>query len=316
MKKKILAFLLMICLIVPCAFGLVSCKKNEEPAVKTMTTSFNPEITFMLDKNNKITSVSYGNSDAGTVFANVNFVGKDASSAIQIVIEQSAISGHVTLSGEEVNFEFTGEDIKSLQEIAEQKTKEIFENLGVEVSIKISDASKSVKRSALIGTAQVLAPELGKNEISDMTDAELIELINKKQKDFKDLAFDQIDDVQNGFDKLVLSAIETLRSTIESLEATIEEYGDLIPAEIKKQYNDAKKQLQDKIDEFLNERKEDIKKAKKVAEDHKKALIATYKAEIATKEESFKEHLNTAKANGKISEEQFAYWTNLLERNK
>ena len=316
MKKKILTFLVAVCLIIPCMLGFVACKPKETTANKTMKTSINPEITFSLDANNKVTSISYGNSDAGTIFANVNFVGKDASYAIQIVIEQSAISGHINLSGDEITFEFTGEDIEELKNIAEAKAKEVFEKLGVEVMVKINEVSAEVKHAALVGTAQVLAPELSKDAISKMTDAELIELIDKKQKDYKDLAFDQIDAIQSSFNRAILDAIEKIRLEMEKLEETMKEYGDYVSKEINDQYAKCKKQLNDKIDEFLKERKDKIATAKKAMKEHKDALIETYKIEVANAEALIKTHLDTAKENGTISEEQYAYWTNLINNNK
>lgn len=316
MKKKILTFLVAVCLIIPCMLGFVACKPKETTANKTMKTSINPEITFSLDANNKVTSISYGNSDAGTIFANVNFVGKDASYAIQIVIEQSAISGHINLSGDEITFEFTGEDIEELKNIAEEKAKEVFEKLGVKVKVKIDEVSAEVKHAALVGTAQVLAPELSKDAISKMTDAELIELIDKKQKDYKDLAFDQIDAIQSSFNRAILDAIEKIRLEMEKLEEKMKEYGDYVSKEIKDQYAKCKKQLNDKIDEFLKERKDEIAAAKKAMKEHKDALIETYKIEVANAEALLKTHLDTAKENGTISEEQYAYWTNLINNNK
>ena len=316
MKKKILTFLVAVCLIIPCILGFVACKPKETTANKTMKTSINPEITFSLDADNKVTSISYGNSDAGTIFANVNFVGKDASSVIQIVIEQSAISGHINLSGDEITFEFTGEDIEELKNIAEAKAKEVFEKLGVKVKVKIDEVSAEVKHAALVGTAQVLAPELSKDAISKMTDAELIELIDKKQKDYKDLAFDQIDAIQSSFNKAILDAIDAIRLEMEKLEETMKEYGEYVSKEIKDQYAKCKKQLNDKIDEFLKERKDEIAAAKKAMKEHKDALIETYKIEVANAEALLKTHLDTAKENGTISEEQYAYWTNLINNNK
>ncbi len=316
MKKKILTFLVAVCLIIPCMLGFVACRPKETTANKTMKTSINPEITFSLDANNKVTSISYGNSDAGTIFANVNFVGKDASYAIQIVIEQSAISGHINLSGDEITFEFTGEGIEELKNIAEAKAKEVFEKLGVKVKVKIDEVSAEVKHAALVGTAQVLAPELSKDAISKMTDAELIELIDKKQKDYKDLAFDQIDAIQSSFNRAILDAIEKIRLEMEKLEEKIKEYGDYVSKEIKDQYAKCKKQLNDKIDEFLKERKDEIAAAKKAMKEHKDALIETYKIEVANAEALLKTHLDTAKENGTITEEQYAYWTNLINNNK
>lgn len=308
MKKKILTFLVAICLIIPCLFGLAACKPKEKVATKTMTTSINPEITFMLDSKNNVTSISYGNADAGRLFANVNFVGQDASTAIQIVIEKTAISGHIDLSGDTVTFEFSGEDIEKLKTDVEAKAKEVFKQMGVAITV----ISAEVKHQTLISTAKVLAPEMDSTEIENMSDEDLIKLIDKKQQDYKDLAYDQINDLQKNLDQAILNTIKTIRAEMEKLEAEMEKYGETI----KQQYNNCKKQLEDEINKFLDERKEKIAEAEKLAEAHKDALIALYKQEVEKTETIFKAHLEAAKANGIITEAQYNYWINLINSNK
>lgn len=312
MKKKILTFLVAICLIIPCLFGLAACKPKEKVATKTMTTSINPEITFMLDSKNNVTSISYGNADAGRLFANVNFVGQDASTAIQIVIEKTAISGHIDLSGDTVTFEFSGEDIEKLKTDVEAKAKEVFKQMGVAITV----ISAEVKHQTLISTAKVLAPEMDSTEIENMSDEDLIKLIDKKQQDYKDLAYDQINDLQKNLDQAILNTIKTIRAEMEKLEAEMEKYGNLVSETIKQQYNNCKKQLEDEINKFLDERKENIAEAKKLAEVHKDALIALYKQEVEKTETIFKAHLEAAKANGIITEAQYNYWINLINSNK
>lgn len=312
MKKKILTFLVAICLIIPCLFGLAACKPKEKVATKTMTTSINPEITFMLDSKNNVTSISYGNADAGRLFANVNFVGQDASTAIQIVIEKTAISGHIDLSGDTVTFEFSGEDIEKLKTDVEAKAKEVFKQMGVAITV----ISAEVKHQTLISTAKVLAPEMDSTEIENMSDEDLIKLIDKKQQDYKDLAYDQINDLQKNLDQAILNTIKTIRAEMEKLEAEMEKLGNLVSETIKQQYNNCKKQLEDEINKFLNERKENIAEAKKLAEAHKDALIALYKQEVEKTETIFKAHLEAAKANGIITEAQYNYWINLINSNK
>lgn len=312
MKKKILTFLVAICLIIPCLFGLAACKPKEKVATKTMTTSINPEITFMLDSKNNVTSISYGNADAGRLFANVNFVGQDASTAIQIVIEKTAISGHIDLSGDTVTFEFSGEDIEKLKTDVEEKAKEVFKQMGVAITV----ISAEVKHQTLISTAKVLAPEMDSTEIENMSDEDLIKLIDKKQQDYKDLAYDQINDLQKNLDQAILNTIKTIRAEMEKLEAEMEKLGNLVSETIKQQYNNCKKQLEDEINKFLNERKENIAEAKKLAEAHKDALIALYKQEVEKTETIFKAHLEAAKANGIITEAQYNYWINLINSNK
>ena len=308
MKKKILTFLVAICLIIPCLFGLAACKPKEKVATKTMTTSINPEITFMLDSKNNVTSISYGNADAGRLFANVNFVGQDASTAIQIVIEKTAISGHINLSGDTVTFEFSGEDIEKLKTDVEAKAKEVFKQMGVAITV----ISAEVKHQTLISTAKVLAPEMDSTEIENMSDEDLIKLIDKKQQDYKDLAYDQINDLQKNLDQAILNTINAIRAEMEKLEAEMEKYGETI----KQQYNNCKKQLEDEINKFLDERKEKIAEAEKLAEAHKDALIALYKQEVEKTETIFKAHLEAAKANGIITEAQYNYWINLINSNK
>ena len=232
MKKKILTFLVAICLIIPCLFGLAACKPKEKVATKTMTTSINPEITFIDSKNN-VTSISYGNADAGRLFANVNFVGQDASTAIQIVIEKTAISGHIDLSGDTVTFEFSGEDIEKLKTDVEAKAKEVFKQMGVAITV----ISAEVKHQTLISTAKVLAPEMDSTEIENMSDEDLIKLIDKKQQDYKDLAYDQINDLQKNLDQAILNTINAIRAEMDKLEAEMEKYGETI----KQQYNNCKK---------------------------------------------------------------------------
>lgn len=312
MKKKILTFLVAICLIIPCLFGLAACKPKEKVATKTMTTSINPEITFMLDSKNNVTSISYGNADAGRLFANVNFVGQDASTAIQIVIEKTAISGHIDLSGDTVTFEFSGEDIEKLKTDVEAKAKEVFKQMGVAITV----ISAEVKHQTLISTAKVLAPEMDSTEIENMSDEDLIKLIDKKLQDYKDLAYDQINDLQKNLDQAILNTIKTIRAEMEKLEAEMEKLGNLVSETIKQQYNNCKKQLEDEINKFLNERKEKIAEAKKLAEAHKDALIALYKQEVEKTETIFKAHLEAAKANGIITEAQYNYWINLINSNK
>lgn len=316
MKKKILTLLVAICLIIPCMFGLAACKPKEKVATKTMTTSINPEITFMLDSKNNVTSISYGNSDAGRIFANVNFVGQDASSAIQIVIEQTAISGHIDLSGDTVTFEFSGEDIEKLKTDVEAKAKEVFKQMGVDIIVTIKEVSAEVKHQTLISTAKALAPEMDSTEIENMSDEDLIKLIDKKQQDYKDLAYDQINDLQKKLDQTILNTINAIRAEMEKLEAEMEKYGNLVSETIKQQYNNCKKQLEDEINKFLDERKENIAEAKKLAEVHKDALIALYKQEVAKAETLFKAHLEAAKENGIITEAQYNYWINLINSNK
>ena len=346
MKKKILSLVLVLCLFIPCVAMLAGCKKGSE---STMSMSVNPEVSFVVDGKNKIVSVHYENEDAGTIYANVNFVGKDVDSAIQIFIEQSAISGHIDLAGDEVDIEVNGsveKDIKALQEKAKAKVESVFANLGVEVEVNLTELTEQARKDGLVASAAVLAPEKSLDELKAMTNEELVELIKTKQKEYEGLAYDQVAAIKDQFSKAknaVLQTIESIRASLDTLQATIEEQEAVIEAkraeiaelgennplaaiaqaaleaaqtsinQANTTISEKRVELEAKINTFINNKKAEIEQAKASFEAHKADLINDYKAQVETAKTNFVNHLDTAKANGNLTEAQYNYWKELCE---
>lgn len=359
MKKKILSLVLTLCLIIPCVAFLAGCGKSSET---TMSLSVNPEVSFVVDGKNKIVSVNYENEDAGTIYANVNFVGKDVDSAIQIFIEQSAISGHINLNGDDVEIEVNGsveKDIKKVQEKAKAKVEEVFANLGVQVEVKMTELSEAARHESLVAAASVLAPEKSVAELKEMEDKALVELIKAKQKEYEGLAYNQIASIKDAFGaakNAILGAIEDLRAVIDATQDLIDNYAtqleeknqeiaekereiaamaEGVQKEIEKgllegyrtavttlqtQLTSANQtitttraEIEAKIQTFLAEKQAEIEEAKAQYQTHKEQLVAAYKAEVSAAKVNFTSHLDSAKANGNMTEEQYNYWKNLVE---
>ena len=313
-----------------------------------LTVSINPKVSFVVDGKNKIASVQYENSDAGTIFANVNFVGKDVNSAIQIFIEQSAISGHLNLTGEQVDLVVNGseeKDINKLKTTATLKVKEVFDSLGVHVEVMATELDKTARHSSLVATASLLAPEKSTVELKEMTDSELITLIKEKQKEYEGLAYTQVETLKNSFtaaNNAALAAIESLKDSVassqEMLDAigeTINEYKEKIDAlginsalvdtfkaylasseaqfnEVKQAIEKTQTELEAKVQTFLSEKRASIESAKAQYETKKAELVALYTEQVNSAKANFTSHLDTAKTNGTITEEQYNYWTSLL----
>ena len=125
--KKLLKYFLFALAIIPCAVVLAACAgKGDDACVKTMSMSVNPEVTFTVDENDKVVAVTFDNNDAGTIYANINFVGKNVEEAVDIFVEISAITGHIDFS--EINdFEINvnGENAETVEEFKNKVSTQI-----------------------------------------------------------------------------------------------------------------------------------------------------------------------------------------------
>lgn len=328
MKKRLFSLLAVICLIIPGILMFTGCKSGSE---KTMQVSVNPEVSFVVDAKNNIVSVSYENEDAGRIYANINFVGKDVDSALQLFIEQSAISGHVELNGDEVELSVNGsveKDIEELKQKAKQKIESVFNDLGVTVQVSVENLSETARKAALVTQASVLAPEKSYAELNAMNNEDLVELIKNKQKEYEGLAYNQISTIKTAFSSAqntILQLISSLRSSVESLEDTItsleESLGSLVEdnaqfQQYKAQLETKKTEIEQKINEFLQAKQAEINNAKAQYETKKQELVNAFKLEVSSAKSNFMSHLDLALENEEITQEQYNYWKNLVEANE
>ena len=282
---------------------------------------------------NKVLSVNYSNEDAGNLYADINFVGKDVDSTIQIFIERAAISGHVDLNGDEVTIEISGMDQKKVDDLKNQakaKVEEVFKTFGAEVEVKVSNLAAQAQHNALVAKAEILAPEKDTYELQAMSDKELLELINTKQTELKDLTYEQIQQLQDDFSvakNSLMKTIDSVRAMIKStrdyIENLEEKYKDSIPESIKEQIDEAKakideyqKELDAKIDEFLAEKSQEIEKLKAKYEEAKAKADLEFKSQVETSRQNVINHLETSKNNGTITQEQYDYWVNIINCQK
>lgn len=331
--KKVFSFVLALCLIIPCLFFLTAC--GEDKSDRTMKMSLNPDVSFVVDGKDNIVSVSFDNQDAGTIYADVNFVGKNVDEAVKIFVEYSAISGHLNFSGDEVTLEVNGSveaDITDLEQKVKKQVEQTFDSLGVNVNVKIQELSEVAKRDALENAVKNLAPELSSEEIDQMTEEQLVEIIKNKQKEFEGLAYNQIEAIKNSYNSLnnlLLQSIEILRNTVDSLQTqllTIEQqlsgvqgaFADSLRAQISQLQTqiDAKQaEIEAKVNEYLQAKQAEIQEAKAYFETNKQNLVNAFKQEVENNKTAFNAHLENAKANGEITQEQYDYFKQLQSQN-
>lgn len=333
MKKKLLSIVLSLCLIIPCLLSLTACNNGN---LKTMDVSVNPEMSFVVN-GNKVVNVIFENDDAGTIYANVDFAGMSVESALKVVIEQSVISGHFTLNGEEVELEVAGSndaEVEKLKNTAKQKIEEVCNSLGVQVTVDAEALKAEARKTALVAKASLLAPEYSQAELEEKTEKQLLEIIKTKQNELKGLAYSQIEDIKEAFGKAenaILAQIENLRSKIDEqydlLQAkqaeleqiTIESLRELAQQAIdgyKTAINTFKTQLDNAIESYLNAKAQAIQQAKTQYETLKTQLVNAYKQQVAQANAALVSHLDAKLADGTITQAQYDYWINLANQNK
>ncbi len=327
--KKFVKYLLVLCLMVPFAFMFAGC--GESAPSNVMTMSVNPEISFVLDANNNVASVKFENADASMIYADINFVGKDVDTTVQLFIERAAISGHINLKGDEVSVEINGEvnaNLDALKNQVKAKVESVFSDLGVTVTVKMENLTKEAQRTALETTAKALAPEKTSTEIKEMSNADLLKLINDKQKEYEDLAYSQVTEIKATLEKTVMSAVNTAKDLLEAAEKKLAESEERLEnspslkQEIQPLIDTAKSNVaQCKTDlnnqiKILNDKKDElISKAKEKYTEIKNELISTYKDQVADAKTTVLAHLQTELDLGHITQDQYNYWKNLIDNN-
>lgn len=327
--KKFAKYLLVLCIMIPCAFIFTSCKKETAEASSVMTLSVNPEVSFVLDSNNKVMSVNYSNEDAGNLYADINFVGKDVDSTIQVFIDRAVISGHVELDGDEVSIEINGaneDEVKKLTDSVKTKVQSVFKSFGVNVEVSAKEFTAKAQHESLVARAEILAPEKDSEELDAMSDDDLIKFINEKQDELKNLTYEQLQTLYSNTKSSFLDVIDALRTKIKELKNTvneyIEKYEDVIPESMqtlinsyKTQLEEKQKELDAKIDAYLEEKSQEIETMKQQYNEFKQKAETEFKSQVEQSKKDVVAHLEISKNNGTITQEQYDYYVNLINDN-
>lgn len=334
MKKKLLSIVLSLCLIIPCLLSLTACGNGN---LKTMDISVNPEMSFVVNGNNKIVNVMFENDDAGTIYANVDFAGMSVESAIKVVVERSAISGHFNLNGEEVSLEIAGAndaDVEKLKNIAKEKIEEVCNTLGVQVTVNADALKSEARKAALVAKALILAPEYSQEDLQQKSEKQLLEIIKTKQNEFKGLVYSQVEvikELYNDAENALLAQIQNLNSRIneqydllEAKQAELKQLTNEYLREVAQQLidgykttiNTLKTQLDTALEAYLDAKEQAINAAKAQYQTLKAQLVEVYRQQVEQANSEFSEILHNRYINGTITEEQYNYWIELANLYK
>lgn len=301
----------LLCAVV--AFSVAACGQNQA-ATKTLTVDMNPNVVFMLDNNNRVTSVDFTNNETNQIFYDVKFDGKSLEEAMQLFVNYSFISGHINVN---VNVQGTANTdalITDLNNAAKTALENAFDNIAMEANVTAVANTLNDVKTALLTKAANLAPDIATEELDGMDVAELTKVINERQKEFAGLAKSQIETINGKFsfgaEYALTSAINAAYHALEEAQALFDSYkdNDLIPSQVKQQaqtaLNQAKAHLDEAVAALKAKKSELIAAAKQSYTELKNAFEQDFKNAVSSAKINATNHLDQAVESEQITAEQ------------
>ena len=159
-------------------FSFGGCSKAAENT--RMTVDINPSVELMVDKDNKVVSVTALNDDAAIILQGTAFVGKTSDEAVKGVVEVATetgyiVKGEVEVGENKVKISVSGDTkwAKDLYKDAEKKVNEYLESSGVKATVERVDALKTDALKELAKHNSTYTEE----EIAGMNDEQLLNVI-------------------------------------------------------------------------------------------------------------------------------------------
>lgn len=182
--RKILTFILAICMILPCGIFFTACGSKGETRV--MNVSLNPSVEFVLDKNNKVVTVNATNDEGNYIVANATFTGLSAEDAVDLFLKTVQengfmIQGDISATANELKIEISGKDAQKLFNSVKKSAKEYIASLDVTFNVSID--FEQISKDDLKDLVEECMQDLTDYEINNMSQTELVNLIKKSREE-------------------------------------------------------------------------------------------------------------------------------------
>lgn len=244
MKKKLISTLCASAMILTGGLTLTACKDKDEQ--KVMNVSLNPEVEFVLDKDNKVLSVNALNSEGNIILStDAEFVGMNANEAVKLFVSISKengylVSGSITSDKNNIEVSISGDtkQIDKLYKEIESSVNAKLEELDIEGTIQ---KAENLTKGYLEKLVAECSPYLESAKIEAMKYDELINEIKQSRKETKEMfsqelkesyyeakanalrlaQLEKVKEQVNIANKVILSGLETTYKTaVDAIETT------------------------------------------------------------------------------------------------
>ena len=205
-KKGIVVLTSCVCACVAIGIGAYVLFGNNTPdntdssKLAMVKMNLNPSISFVVDGDNKVVSVTGENNEGKMIIAGEEIVGKDLSEAIEIIltIENETgylVSGNVTVDDNNLSFSVNIDDKELEEEIKNQITttvNEVCEELNVEKHVEYLNAYTNEELNKLV---LELDPTLTEEDVEGMTYEQKINVIKLYHLETAELYSEELEEL-------------------------------------------------------------------------------------------------------------------------
>ena len=192
--NRIICYVVAMIMLLCVAVLMFGCKNNEKDQTKVMNMSINPEVEFILDKDNKVVSVSAKNDEGNYIIAKATFEGMTAEEAAKLFVKVSNDNGFVAEVGD-LKVEISGDQAQKLFDSVKSNVEVYLGEEGLNVSVTLEKIDRAELESLLKDCMQ----ELGNSEISNLTDEQIIAKVKEMRDQTKDLNTEKLKDMYYEF---------------------------------------------------------------------------------------------------------------------
>lgn len=255
MKKKILAIAVACLLVVTGVIALFACGKDNTAAAATrMTVDINPSVEFLLDKDNKVISVTALNDDGSILIAGEAFIGKTAEDAAELVISLATQTGYLVKGNVEASENEISISVSGNKAAAEKLYKDV--KAEVEAFLTKNNVPAMVEKAEALGVAALrelvkkVNPALTQEELAAMNEQQLLNELRIARIETAELLTDAMRDAYANFKAYEVSfaghektgeIIDRADSAYQSVKAAYEKlldsYEDIIESIEKARYD-------------------------------------------------------------------------------
>lgn len=305
--NKIICYVVACVMLLCVAVLMFGCKNTKDDQTTVMNMSINPEVEFILDKNNKVVSVSAKNDEGNFIIAKASFEGMTAEEAAKLFVKVSNENGFVAEVGD-LKVEISGEQAEKLFNSVKANVEVYLGEEGLNVSVNL----EKINREELEDLLEDCMKELSDKQIKNLTDAEIIAKVKEMRDQTKDLNTEKLKEMYYEFraqaiEKAKFDAyIEAIKnSNIFNKDQIVAYYNELTQkiASMQKSFVDAflsaKSEYQQKMQEFIAAKQELLQarldEVDQIVLAEKEAAQKLVEEQLSVIEEKSRSALETAK---------------------
>lgn len=220
--KKFLGLMCSITLVLACTFTLFGCGKSKDKST-VMNVSLNPEVEFILDKDNKVVSVNALNEEGNLVINGQAFVGKSSDEAVKLFVEVSKetgflVTGNVKDGENEINISISA-DSKKAKEIynnVKSTVNQYFEDNNLTATVKDYTA---LTKEYLKQQVKECEKYLTDSELNDMSYEELVNTLQQSREETKEFLSQEIKEAYYQFknDEVIQARMDYAKSQMNTI---------------------------------------------------------------------------------------------------